>query len=307
MKLSTHDLRTFAAIADLGGISAAARKLGMPKSSVSRDLASLEAQLGTRLVQRTTRHVSLTDAGSVLVPYARRVVEELDNALAAVESLQEAPRGHLSVTAPYALVRFVLAPGMTAFQSRYPDLRVSIDPTIRVLDLVDEGFDVAIRVGELPPSSLVARKLAEIPLILVASKQYTKKYGVPASPDALVNHCLIDLKSQAAETQWALTGIATKRGEQTTVNVSTKLAIAEPSILLDITEQGLGIATVPSLYAAKGIVAQSLVHVLPDYIRGTRPIHAVYPSRKLLTPKVRAFIEFVAESLDVWQKSPPSA
>jgi DNA-binding transcriptional LysR family regulator len=169
MKLSTLDLRMFAAVADLGGISAAARHLGRQKSTVSRDLALLEDRLGTRLVNRTTRHVSLTDAGELLAAHARRVVEEMEQAEAALSAMSDEPRGPLRLTAPYAFVRFVLAPQLAGFLARYPLIRLSIDPTTKVLDLVEEGLDLAIRIGDLPSSSLVARKLADVPLVLVAS------------------------------------------------------------------------------------------------------------------------------------------
>lgn len=294
MKFTPIELRTFATIIDVGGISAAARKLGMPKSSVSRELAVLEERLGTRLIQRTTRSLSLTHAGEVLLSYARRIVEELENAEAAVEALRETPRGNLSVTVPYAFARFILAPRLALFRARYPELRISINPTIRVLDLIEEGVDVAIRIGEIPPSSMVARKLAEIPLILVASTLYARAHGLPDSPEQLTAHSLIDLTARATETMWRLQG---RRGEAAQIQVTPRLAIAEPSILLDLAEQGLGIAVAPHIYAATAIGAGRLIRVLPEYVRGQNPIHAVYPSRRLLTPKVRAFIDFASECL----------
>lgn len=294
MKLTSLDLRVFAAIVELGGISAAARKLNMQKSSVSRDLAALEERLGTRLIQRTTRRISLTDAGEVLAAFAQRVTEELENAEAAVDALHGEPRGHLVTTVPYAIMRFVLAPRMAEFHAHYPHLHVSIDPSIRVLDLFEAGIDVAIRVGELPTSSLVARTLLHTTVILVASPAYIAEHGAPDDPSHLTQHRVIDLSSKASRSAWQL---YKQNGEAISVMVEPTLAINEPSIALDLAVQGMGITTLPMLYAAKALRTGSLRRVLPDFDRGRRGIHAVYPSRRLLTPKVRAFIDFVEQCL----------
>lgn len=294
MKLTALDLRTFAAIVDLGGISAAARKLGLQKSSVSRDLAALEARLGARLFQRTTRRIALTEAGEVLSAYAHRVVEELENAEAAVSALHDAPRGHLAVTAPYAFVRHILAPRLAAFHARFPDLRVSLVPTIRNLDLIEEGMDVAIRVGDLPSTSLIARRLAQTQVVLVASNHYARTHGLPLTPQQLNRHSLIDLRTTATESRWQMVGAA---GEVVTCAVSPKLAIGEPSILLDLVEQGVGIGAVPYIYAADPITSGRIVRVLPGFHQGLRPIHAIYPSRRLLAPKVREFVDFTDQCL----------
>lgn len=291
MRFAANDLAIFAAIVDQGGVSAAARRLAMPKSSVSRALSALEEELGTRLLHRTTRQLSLTDAGTVLLGHARRIVEELDNAGAAVEALSDAPRGQLVVTAPYAIVRHRFAPRLAAFQARYPDLQLAIDPTIKVLDMVEAGIDVAIRIGELPDSSLVAKKLTDVPLVLVAAANWPGPR--PTDPEALSTLPVIDLAPRATATRWQLSGPT----GSVSVPVRPRLAIAEPSILLDLVEQGLGIGTAPALYAEPLIAAGRLRPVLPGWHRGTRPVHALYPSRKLLSPKVSAFIAFAADCL----------
>jgi DNA-binding transcriptional LysR family regulator len=293
-KLSALDAQLFVAVADLGGISAAARQLGLQKSLVSRNLAALEARLGVRLVQRTTRKVSLTDAGQMLAGYARRVVEELDNAQAALESLSEAPRGELRVTAPYSFVRFVLTPYLATFEARHPGVRLSIDPTMRVLDLVQDGIDLAIRIGELPPSNQVARLLEVIPQVLVASPVYAQTQGLPAQPRELSRHSLIELGPDARVGQWKLYGPNEAPIE---VPVAPRIAVADPALVLDLALQGAGIGVVPLRYAAPSLASGALLRVLPLHHRGKRPVHAVYPSRRLLTPKVRAFIDFTLECL----------
>lgn len=291
MRLAADDLAVFAAIVEQGGVSAAARRLAMPKSSVSRVLSVLEEELGTRLLHRTTRQWSLTEAGTLLLGHARRIAEELDNAGAAVEALSDAPRGQLVVTAPYAIVRHRFAPRLAAFHSRYPDLQLAIDPTIKVLDMVEAGIDVAIRIGDLPDSSLVAKRLAEVPLVLVTAADWPGPW--PERPEALAGLPVIDLAARAAPTEWRLVG---PEGVAV-VPVTPRLAIGEPSILLDLVAEGLGIGTAPLLYAEPMIAAGRLRRVLPDWHRGCRPIHAIYPSRKLLSPKVSAFIAFAADCL----------
>ncbi len=294
MKLSAYDLRLFAAIADTGGITAAAQKLGLTKSFVSRELAALESTLGTRLVQRTTRRVSLTDTGDLLASYARRVVEEIENAEAAIEAAREAPRGELKVTAPFSIIRFILVSRLKEFRARYPDVKLSLDASMRIVDLVEEGVDVAIRIGALPSSSLVARRLAMVPQILAAAPDYLKKHGTPKTPADLIHHDIINLKKDAAPDNWSLEG----DGDSAQVAVRPVIAIHDPGILLDLVVQGLGIGVVPSVYAERDLKARRIVRVLPEYRRAMIPVHALYPSRRMLAPKVRAFVEFAAEIIE---------
>lgn len=292
MKLSTVDLRLFAAIADQGGITAAAQRLGKTKSMVSRELALLETKLGTRLVQRTTRHISLTDTGELLAIYARRVVEEMDNAEAAIDAARETPRGVLKVSAPFSIIRFLLAPRLPEFHARYPEIRMALDASTRVIDLVEEGVDAAIRIGRLPESSLVARKLAEVPQILVAAPGYLARQGVPKRLSDLASHTLIDLRPDFAPDTWSL---ETSDGQRETVTLTPTFVLHDPGILIDLAMQGLGIGVAPRFYVSEAIRRGALVHVLPAYRRAMVPIHAVYPSRRMLAPKVRVFVDFAAE------------
>lgn len=293
MKLATVDLRLFAAIADQGGITAAARKLGLTKSLVSRELASIENRLGTRLVQRTTRRVSLTDTGELLAAYARRVVEEMENAEAAIEATRDHPRGDLKVSAPFSILRFAIVPRLAAFRAQYADVRLSLDASLRIVDLIEEGIDVAIRIGELPPSSLVARRLATTPIILVAAPAYVEQRGVPQVPSDLLTHEVVNLRPDTGPDAWVLEA----SGARLSLTVKPSIAVHDPGLVLDLARQGLGIAPVPELYARQALASGDIVRVLPDYSRGTTPIHAVYPSRRILAPKVRAFVEFAAEAM----------
>jgi DNA-binding transcriptional LysR family regulator len=292
MKLSTFDLRVFASIADLGGITAAARKLGLTKSTVSRELAALEDRLGSRLVQRTTRRLSLTETGELLAGYARRIVEDMDAAEAAIEATHESPRGELRVSVPFSVLRYLMAPRMAEFRARYPDIRLSIDASTRIVDLVEEGIDVVIRIGDLPTSSLVARRLATVPQIFVASPDYLSRRGRPAAPADLSSHDIISLGREAIPSLWTLESDTAARA---VVPVTPVVAIHEPGLVLDLAVRGLGIAPAPELYARAALQAGDLIQVLADYRFGLTPIHAVYPSRRILAPKVKAFVEFAVE------------
>ena len=291
MKASAYDLRIFAAIVDLGSLSAASRTMKLPKSTLSRNLAGLEERFGARLIERTTRRLRLTEAGEVLMAHARRVGEELENAESALEELRETPRGSLVVSAPYSFALHVLAPRLDSFRKVCPEVTLSILPGAQPVDFVADGIDLAIRVGELGPSSLVARRLAEIALVLVASPEFLARRGTPAAPRDLARLPLIELKSRAQPTQWRLFG----PGGETSIDVTPAIATPEPAIALELAERGQGIATAPLLYASERMRSGALVRVLPDYHRGLRPVHAVYPSRRLLSPKMRAFIEFASE------------
>jgi len=292
MAIDPRSLGLFATIVDEGGLSAAARRLGVSKSSVSRELAGLESRLGLRLLQRTTRRLALTEAGELMLDHARRVADEIADAEAAIETLRAAPCGQLNITAPFAVVRFVLAPRLPAFLAAHPGLALAFVPTIDNLDLIESRIDVAIRIGALPDSSLVARRLIETPLILAAAPEYLAARGMPAEPDDLATHDVVLLGNRADPGRWALECAADGRVHETMV--APRLAINEPSVVLDLVRGGLGIGVLPMIYARAEIEAGRLVRVLPGWRRGARPIHALYPSRQQLTPKVRAFVDFAA-------------
>ncbi len=292
MRLAAQDLHLFAEIIDQGGITGAARSLAMPKSSVSRRLAAIEAALGTRLLQRTTRALSLTEAGEVLLGYARRVIEELENADAAVAALGAAPRGHLAVTAPYAIVRFALAPRLHAFLSAHPGIAVTLTPAIEILDLVEHHIDVALRIGDLPPSGNIARRLSVVPLVLVTTPAYLAAAPALQKPEDLSGHQLIALGGQAAPRTLRLVHDHDRSAAD--VAVVPRVAIGEPAVVVDLVASGLGIGVAPLIYAAAGLRDGTLVRVLPGWTCGAKPVHAVYPSRALLAPKVTAFIAFAA-------------
>lgn len=291
-KLSNIDLTIFAAIAETEGITAAAKRLKLTKSLVSRGLADLEDRLGQRLVNRTTRKVSLTESGKLLAQYAQRVIEEIENAETALELTRDVPRGSLHVSVPVAIARFYVAPRISEFYRKYPDVRISFDATSRVANLVEDGIDVAIRIGELTDSSLVSKKLVEVPQVFVASPVYLKRHGTPVKAKELSSHDILSLGSATNEEAWSL---EIKKGVFEKISVTPRLSILEPGLLLDFALQGLGIAPIPLPYAEESLEKKKLVRVLPEIVKATVPIFAVYPSRRMLSPKVRAFIDFATE------------
>lgn len=286
MKLDALDLRHFATIVQAGGISPAARKLGQQKSTLSRALATLEARLGVRLLQRTTRKLSLTEAGELLLGYAQRVAEELEHAEAALEGLSDAPQGALVVTLPQAFLRHVLAPRLPEFLAAQPGIRLTLLPSTQVLDLVAAGIDLAIRVGEPTGATAVARPLLSTPQVLVAAPGYLARAGTPRSSAQLAKHELLQIGERAGPIAWF--------GAEGP-SLQARVALPEPGLLIDLLLAGAGIGAVPQLYAAPLLADGRLVRVLPRFALAPRTLYALYPSRHQLAPKVRAFLDWLVE------------
>ena len=180
--MDLNNLEIFAKVAELSGISAAARSLKMPKSRVSRRMNALEAELGVRLLERTTRAVHLTEAGKLLAQHCHRIVEERNSALATIDSMNEAPRGTLHISASLAVGQQLIAPLVSEFLARFPEIRMTLDLSNRRVDVIAEGFDAVIRIGELEDSTLVSRKLCTSRSVIIASQNYVKKRGMPKKP-----------------------------------------------------------------------------------------------------------------------------
>lgn len=293
MAIANSDLRMFAAIADHGNLSAAARHLKVQKSTVSRALALLEDRLGHRLVERTTRHMRLTEAGTLLLAYAHRVAEEIQAAEAAMEALSAEPSGDLRVSVPHGIAQKVLVPLLPAFSSRYPKIRIGIDLSLHNVDLIEEGIDVAIRFGELPPSTMIARKLGVLPIILVASPAYLANAGTPRSIHDIARHRAIGVGAKTTGVRWSF---STPDGREH-IHVNPVVSIGEVGLVRELALLGVGIASVPLALIRGDLAAGHLVHVLPGVVRGAPPVYAVYPSRRTLAPKVKVFVDMMAEAL----------
>lgn len=284
-------MAVFARVVDDGGFSAAARRLGLSKSAVSKQVAALEDRLGARLLNRTTRRMSLTEAGAALIARCRRVLAEAEAAADAVGVLQGAPAGVLRVAAPMTFGTMHLAPAIPAFLERHPAVSVDLSLNDRMVDLVEEGFDVALRIARLANSSLMARKLAPMRRVMAASPDYLARRGVPVGLADLAGHDCLSYSYIVAGDEWRFTG---PDGEQS-VQPSGRLRANNGEVLREAALAGSGIAVLPTFIAGPDLAAGRLVQVLPDYDNRSSAVYAVWPSGRHPSPKLRAFIDFLAE------------
>jgi DNA-binding transcriptional LysR family regulator len=291
MTLDLNEILIFARVVQGGSFSAAARLLDMPKSTVSRKVSELEDRVGARLIHRTTRKLGLTDAGRIYYEHAARIVGEIEEADQAVGRMQAAPRGPLRVTAPLAFD--MLGPVVSSYMARYRDVTVELVCTDRRVDLVEEGFDLAIRAGTLADSSLVARRLGALKRVLVAAPAYCKQHGTPRAPADLAQHACITFGAGSAPNHWILFS-----GEQRAeVRVTPRLTVNDLRILSEAARAAIGIAAMPSYVIAEDLAAKRLRRVLPDWATEEIPVHALYPTARHLSPKVATFIAQVAAEL----------
>lgn len=291
--MDLNQMAVFVRVVQAGSFSAAARQLGMPKSTLSRKVSELEERLGSRLLQRTTRKLGLTDAGRIYFDHAARIVAEVQIAEDAVATLQASPRGLLRVTAPLSFV--VLPPIITAFAKKYPEVQLDIVCSDRRVDLVDENFDVGIRTGTLSDSSLVARTLGTFKRVVVAAPHYCKENGTPKSPADLEKHVCITFGAGISPNTWVL-GAGDERVE---IRVTPRLTANDFDILRTAALDGLGIAFLPEFACAEDVRKKRLLHVLPDWCSAETSVSAVYPTARHLSPKVSAFIDILRAQVDL--------
>lgn len=287
--MNIEHLKLFTRIAATNNISQAGQELGLSPAVASAHISKLEAGLGVRLVHRTTRKVSLTEEGIDFLPHAEHVLESVEAARSSVGTGNTNPQGKLRITAPASFGRMHLLPALSEFMQRYPEISVDLQLTDSIVDLVEGGFDIAIRNAELKDSSLVARKLAADKRILCASPDYLNKYGIPKSPEDLLNHKCITLKG--AET-WVFN---TQEGSKS-IKVKSTLRADHGEAIRDASVHGLGITISAQWCAYQELKRGDLVPILQDYpLKSNTSIWIVYPSSRLLAPKVRAFVDFFAD------------
>jgi DNA-binding transcriptional LysR family regulator len=289
MSTDLNALYVFAKVVQTSSFTAAARALGMPRSTVSQRVLELEERLGARLLQRTTRRLNLTDAGRIYYDHCVRIVAEINDAERSVTNMQAEPRGLLRVTVPASSLW--LGPIFVDFLRRHTGIQLEVAFTDRVVDLVEESFDVAIRAGALLDSSLVAQKLGTIRFLMVASPGYLKKRGRPRSPDGLTKHDCLVFNVGSLPRIWNLTQGTEKRA----VAVTGALSVNEVDTLHDAAIAGVGIAMLPAYHCIGDLRAKRLERVLPDWDAAGEPAHAVYPSGRHLSPKVKAFLDVLRQ------------
>ncbi len=284
-------LLAFVKVTETGSFSEAARRLGLSKSMVSRQVSALEADLGVRLLHRTTRSLSPTEAGRAYLERCQRILADLDEANLLVSRLQATPRGRLRVSAPLSFGIGHLATALPGFLERYPEIELDMGMTDRYVDLVEEGWDVAVRVGKLADSSLIARRLAPIRTVLSASPSYLERKGVPLKPQDLEHHdCLTH--GAVAPSEWRF--IASDR-RPLHVEVRGRFSADNGDVLRVMALAGLGIVRLPTFFVGEDIRAGRLVPVLEPFVPLDASLNAVYPHGRHLSPKVRAFVDYLAE------------
>lgn len=287
-------LVVFARIVQYGSMSAAARHSGMGRSAVSKQLSILEEKLGARLLQRSTRNVKLTTAGKQILDEARRVQDALENIEILSEELEGQVRGHLTVSCSTGVGRVHLVPLLKQFNELYPQVHVQLLLEDRFVDLIDEQIDVAIRVGHLPDSSLIALRLGEMSWIVCASPEYLKKNGTPKAPTDLLQHnCLYYQNSQSSFNIWSFEG---PNGEES-VSIDGSLSINESTVLIQIAEEGRGIVWIDKNSLGDALEKGRLVPILEEYKLGLGyPIYMLYPARRHLAASTRVFVDFLREN-----------
>ena len=279
----------FARVALTGSFTAAAADLGMPKSTVSRKITELEARLKARLLNRTTRKVSLTDVGRTYYDYCARIVAEIDDAERAVTNLQEIPRGILRVTTGPNVA--FLAPILNDYMQRYPEVRIEVFCTGRAVDLIEERFDVAIRAGELGDSTLIARSLGRVTWFLVGTPGYLKKHGRPRSIDDLKRHDCIMFGTTPSGAALRL-----HSGDKTAhVEPPARLMVNDFDLVHAAALAGLGLALLPAYLCLDDLRGKRLERVLRDWEAPSVPVHVVYPSARYISPKVKTFVDHLQE------------
>lgn len=284
----------FAAVARAGSLSAAARQLGEPLTTVSRLVAALESHVGASLITRTTRHMSLTDAGRSYLETCRRVFDEIDAAESRIGGRDRALSGELTVTAPIVCGRLHLLPLATQFLAEHPAIDLRLQLIDRVVDLAEEGIDVALRIGSLPDSTLIATRVGSLRLVTCAAPAYLKKRGLPDTPAALVDHACIGFSNLAGGGRWVFK--SAKHGRRA-VRLNLRLAVNSAEAAIDAAVAGLGITRVLSYQAKAALARGQLKTVLDAYDDSAIPVHLVQRAVRLPKPHVRHFISFAAKGL----------
>ena len=289
MNIEPNDLLLFAHVVDDGSFTKAALRLGLPKSTVSRRLAALEGQLGERLLLRTTRKFAVTDFGHSVLEHARQVAIEVEAAASLAEHRQVEPRGRLRVSMPADFANLILATLLAEFIEKYPAIALELDLSPRRVDLIGENFDVALRMGELPDdASLAARRLAVFTHGLYASPDYLSRRGAPSEPEALMEHDALHLLARTGEpAPWKLS-----RGEQRWEGIPPARATANsPELLQRLARTGAGIAVLSRHFVEPYVRSGELAPVLDDWRLPTITAWAVFPGRRLMPARTRAFLD----------------
>jgi DNA-binding transcriptional LysR family regulator len=298
MPTETHELVAFHSVVKHSSFAKAADELSLSPSGVSRIVTRLEERLGVRLVQRTTRSLSLTEAGAAFYARASQILADLLDAEAEVQKATAQPRGNLRITASIGFGQLYVSPLLELILERFPELSLDLTLTNRFVDIIDEGIDLAIRIGALSDSRLIARRLCNNQRVLVASPSYLARRGVPTRPDELTEHDVVIFTGFAKAREWKLVG----PDGTISVAVSGRIATNNLDVLTHAAKKGLGITVGPTMAVNQALLSGELVRVLEPYEFEPSAIFAVYPSARQLSTKVRAVVDFLVEKFG----DPPS-
>lgn len=296
LPISLDDLRYYAGVVEHGGYAAAGRALDIPKSRLSRHVDALEARLGVRLLQRSTRRFVVTEVGREVYDHARAMLAQAEAAVEAAAAAIAEPRGIVRVACPISVASSMLAPVLPDFLLRYPKVALDLQVDNRRVDLLAEGFDAALRVRTRPSGEdgLVMREFAQLDELLVASPGYLERAGVPSAPDDLAGHATLSFQTERERQSWSLIGVD---GETRTVEHSPRLRSHNFPIVHSAAVAGHGIALLPESIVRDALAAGVLVRVLPQWRLPQGIFHAVFPHRRGLLPAVRAFIDFLVDTM----------
>jgi DNA-binding transcriptional LysR family regulator len=285
-------MQAFVAVADSQGFAPAARKLGLSPSGVTRLIAALEERLGARLLQRTTRSVTLTDVGARYLERARRILADVEEAESSAEGERTRPSGRLVVSAPLGFGRLHVSPVMSRYLARYAEVSAELRLSDRTINLVEDGVDLAVRIGHLPDSTLVARHVGEMRRMVVASDAYLERRGEPKTPQEVTSHDTIQF---GAAPDWRFV----EDGREIRIVPTPRFTTNSFDAAIEYAEQGGGLTRMMAYQAAESLKRGRLKIVLAKFEEPPVPIHIVYPTSRLLSAKVRAFIDLVTET-DAW-------
>ena len=289
----SDEMAVFVNVVREGGFSAAAKAMKLTPSAVSKQISRLEDRLNVRLLNRTTRQLSMTDEGETYFHRAAKILTDIEEVEAMVSDRRGTPSGTLRVTSSITFGRHQIVSMMPEFLNTYPDLRLQLSLSDNIVDLVQEGFDIAIRMGELTDSSLVARRLALDRRVVCAAPSYIEKYGIPRSPEALRDHNCLVITNIPSVRDWVFSFGSSIRTIHVEGRFETNSGVAVHEAALD----GIGIAQLAAYLVAPDLRAGRLVSFLEDRVAEGKPIYAVYPHSRHLLPKVRVFIDFLVEKL----------
>ena len=287
-----EEIQAFIQIVEAGSITAAANRLDLAKSAVSRRLSELEARLGVELFHRTTRKMVLTDSGQGFYERSVRVMADLEEAENAVSQAHQELSGELRVAAPLTFGIKHLGSAITEFQQQHPAITFDIDFNDRQIDLIQEGFDIGIRIARLKDSSLIARKLATVSTVVCASPDYLNKFGTPTTPEELTEHKCLTYSNLSKPAQWTFVNML---GQLQTIKVKKSMQSNNGDHLRHAAVSGLGILRQPTFIAYQSILKKELIPILSDYDIPTVNAYAIYPPTRHLSQRVRTFIDFLVE------------